>query len=276
MERINTTILESFSDVLEYLPIFFDDDVAFAITDREKCLKMKSNDKLPIKFKAGDPIPESGAVADALKTGKAVVKEVPKELYGVRFKSYAVPLFDENKNVVGTAVVGKSLERKGEISNLSKDLSSSLQQMSGAIEHISNEVQNIVHSNENILKEVNLASESTKGTDNIISFIQNISKQTNLLGMNAAIEAAKAGEHGRGFSVVAQEIRKLSGSSSESIQKVNEVLKQIGESVASISQKVTETNSAVETQAASFEELTASMQKLSSIAKVLEELSKKL
>ena len=165
---------------------------------------------------------------------------------------------------------------KNEIAVLSEELSLSLQQMSVAIEHISGEVQKVVHSNENILKEVNVAIESTKGTDNIISFIQNISKQTNLLGMNAAIEAAKAGEHGRGFSVVAQEIRKLSGSSSESIQKVNEVLKQIGESVANISQKVTETNATVETQAASFEEMNASMQKLSSIAKVLEELSKKL
>jgi archaellum component FlaC len=273
---MNNILLESFSNVIDYLPMFFEDDVAFGITDREKYLAVKTNDKLPIKIKEGDYIQESGAVMEALKTGKVMVREIPKEVYGIRFKSYAVPLFDESNKVIGVVVVGKSLERKNEIAALSEDLSSSLQQIALSIEHISSEVQNIVHANENILKEVNVASESTKGTDNILGFIQNISKQTNLLGMNAAIEAAKAGEHGRGFSVVAQEIRKLSGSSSESIRKIDEVLKQIGQSVGNISQKVTETNSAVETQAASFEEITSSIQKLGSIAKVLEELSKKL
>jgi archaellum component FlaC len=268
--------LESFDNMLKYLPIFFEEDVSFAITDREKYLRVQVCEKLPINAKAGDPIPEKGAALAAISTGKVIIKEVPKEVYGVAFKSYAIPLFDEKKSVVGVIIVGKSLERKNEIANISKDLSSSLQEISSEIQHISIEVQNLVTSNENILKDVDMARESTKGTDEILKFIQNISSQTNLLGLNAAIESARAGELGKGFGVVAQEIRKLASSSSESIRKVDDVLKKIGESVANISEKVNKTNSSVETQASSLEEITASIQELSSIAQVLEELSKKL
>ena len=272
----NNVLLESFDNVLKYLPIFFEDDVSFAITDREKYLKVQICDKLPINAKSGDIIPEKGAIFAAISTGKVIIKEVPKEVYGVPFKSYAVPLFDEKKSVIGVIVVGKSLERRNEIATVSENLSSSLQQMSSEIQHISTEVQNLVTSNENILKEVDVARESTKGTDEILKFIQNISSQTNLLGLNAAIESARAGELGKGFGVVAQEIRKLANSSSESIRKVDEILKKIGGSVANISQKVNETNSSVETQASSLAEITASIQELSSVAQILEELSKKL
>ena len=71
------------------------------------------------------------------------------------------------------------------------------------------------------MKEVlSKVDKNSKDTDGILSFIQ-----TNMLGLNAAIEAARAGDAGRGFKVVATEIRKLSTSTSESVKKVDSVLK---------------------------------------------------
>ncbi|MFR5266245.1 methyl-accepting chemotaxis protein [Clostridium sp.] len=92
---------------------------------------------------------------------------------------------------------------------------------------------------EEFVKSIEIMESKIKSVNEITEVINNISEQTNLLALNAAIEAARAGEAGRGFSVVAEEIRKLaeqSKSSSEEITKVVEnVLKENEDVVSNVS-----------------------------------------
>ncbi len=84
----------------------------------------------------------------------------------------------------------------------------------------------------NIISETVLKlSEQNRTIGEITSSVADIADQSNLLAVNAAIEAAKAGEHGRGFTVVAQEIRSLADQSKKATAQVKEILNEINKSV---------------------------------------------
>src|SRR5471030_203060 len=268
-------MINFYYNAIPSIEVLFDEDISMALTDNEKYLYTKYNENLVLSAKEGDLIPDGGAIADAFRTGKNIIKSVPENVYGTAFKLFAIPIKEENK-VIGVFVIGKSLSKKNAVMNITKTLSESLSQISIGINEVAKGVQELATKNQQLLVETKEANERASDTDGILTFIQGVSSQTNLLGLNAAIEAARAGDVGRGFNVVAQEIRKLSNSSNESIKKIDSVIKDISSSINSINNHLNESNDVSQNQSAALEQIAASIIELNLTARNLDELADKL
>lgn len=114
----------------------------------------------------------------------------------------------------------------------------------------------------------NVNSLSTE-IEQFVNFIEKIADKTNLLGLNASIESARAGKHGRGFNVVAEEIRNLSQDSKKGVQEIKELVPRIQKSTTETSQIANETLENIEEQSATLQEITASTEELNSLSEEL-------
>jgi methyl-accepting chemotaxis protein len=123
-----------------------------------------------------------------------------------------------------------------------------------SIENSVAEVNKLKNNSNNVSEAIDSLAESSKRIDEIVQLIKNISAQTNLLALNAAIEAARAGEAGRGFSVVADEIRELAEQSGEATDEISELIGGIQKNVEVSVKNMKQTEQAVNTSVSSIEE----------------------
>ncbi|WP_418357525.1 MULTISPECIES: methyl-accepting chemotaxis protein [Shewanella] len=131
------------------------------------------------------------------------------------------------------------------------------------------EVSNLMKQIDNAAADVQSLSEQSQKINSVLSVIGGIAEQTNLLALNAAIEAARAGEQGRGFAVVADEVRNLASRTQSSTVEINDMLSQlhklVTKAVQTMQQSQSSCLSSVESSRAISESLGAVTSSVTSI-----------
>lgn len=113
------------------------------------------------------------------------------------------------------------------------------------ITNMNRDIQNVAQIQQSLSDELQELSSQAQQVKGVLNIIGDIADQTNLLALNAAIEAARAGEHGRGFAVVADEVRKLAERTQESLSQINRTISTIVNAIISTSDKMEKSTDSV-------------------------------
>lgn len=266
--------------VKSVLPTLFASDVAFGISDIEKFIYFKQAktfklDKLDMQ--EGADIKKGGPAEKAIQTRYRQVARLPKEFFGFPIIAYFTPIINEDTgNVLGTFICGVPQEKEQEVLEMANELQSFTEEITASTEELASAAQSLASNSQNINQAVNNAQAHINKTDDILQYIRNVAETTNLLGLNAAIEAARAGVHGRGFSVVAEEIRKLAQNSKSSATEITSTLKGIRDDIDNIMYSINELAAISEEQAAQTQQIASGAQKLSEMVLKINRLADNL
>ncbi|MFM1654883.1 methyl-accepting chemotaxis protein [Brevibacillus sp. B_LB10_24] len=128
----------------------------------------------------------------------------------------------------------------------------------------------------NVVAEIKDLQEKSMRVHEIIQLINDIANQTNLLALNAAIEAARAGEHGRGFAVVADEVRKLAEQSRKSTEEISALLGDISENINHSVGAMNGMQGVISEQTASFDRVSKQFREIARYINDIQESAKRL
>ena len=137
------------------------------------------------------------------------------------------------------------------------------------VEHLKEKSDDIAVTNQNVTEVAHELQEKISSAEEITQIIYQVSSQTNLLALNASIEAARAGEAGRGFSVVADEIRKLADNTKQSIDKITDLLQGVTKLADQTSALVMNSVQASEAQAEYINEVTGAFRSITGVVDIL-------
>ena len=180
---------------------------------------------------AKDTSSENASIAHELST---TTLQVGKR---VEDSTHIISQTSQMSNVIKqeiTASVSKAKESKEELMKANQELRSAR----GFVQELGQRVQNSAQTELELAHKIQQLSSDADQVKNVLTVISDIADQTNLLALNAAIEAARAGEHGRGFAVVADEVRTLAERTQKSLVEIHATINVIVQAIIDSSEQM--------------------------------------
>lgn len=228
--------LKLIAEQLPFIQQTFPEDAALVLYDTEKVIFYLPGEKMDVGVELGRLLEESkqGVGYKAFVLKKKVREERSYET-GLSMIATGIPIFDQNE-IIGVLTIAMSNER---VNSLRK----ATEQLNLVVQDLSTATTGIAKGAEENTEQLQFLSEKSKSVTNdleeihqVLHFVSDIATKSHMLGLNAAIEAARSGEHGRGFTVVANEIRKMAENSKASVEQIFKQLTKIENEIISMNE----------------------------------------
>lgn len=245
----------------------YTEDTCIILADTEKVIGYFPGREIDVKIPVGAPLEKFiGTVSyNALVTGTRLQEERGSEVVGFPYISTANPiiLHGEVIGVLSSIVLNSKMDL---LRSSSEGLSASVEEMTATTQEISAAFTNVIHQMDSLSESSQVVNNDIRSIQKIISFVQEVSKNSNVLGLNAAIEGARAGEHGKGFMVVASEIRKMANNSKEAAMTIEKQLHDMEAAVTKMNQMVIAIKNELNQQGGTLKDLNASFEHIAATA----------
>ncbi len=270
-------VAAAFGDFAPILAEMFPEGSFIYMSDLEKIAYRQPSSRFDLpELTVGHVWKETDISYRVIKLKQPILAELDASKYGIPVFVATYPLTDEENKEEIVATLGIITPKKTSytLRDMASSLESGLSGISSAIEELAASATEI-HTNE---RELNVSIKDiisiSDEINKVSGFIKEIADETKMLGLNASIEAARAGESGRGFSVVAEQIRKLSDQSKSTVPKIKTLTESIRQKVNEAEKRSINSLYSSQEQASATEEITASVQEIMAMAEELNKISK--